>query len=146
MTPAIKAMQEWLKTCPLVDRLLDDGVRVRVAYLGTEPMEFSIEDSPSDPIVRRYFGGADKVKNFLLTSRMEYSPDVAQQAANSGFFDDLSAWIEAQDRARCFPVLSDGREARAVEITASGYIFNTEGTACQYQMQLALYYYQPYFG
>lgn len=143
--PAIRAMQAWLKACPLVSELREGGVLLRVAYLGTEPVEFSIEDSPGDPVVKRYFSGADKVKNFLLSSRMEYSPDAAQQAANSGFFDELADWIDEQNRAQNLPTLGEERKPQRVEVTSSGYLFNTEGSACQYQMQLALYYYQPYF-
>jgi len=146
MTPAIKAMQEWLKTCPLVDEMLDDGVKLRVAYLGTNPVEFSIEDSPGDPIVKRYFSGAEKVKNYLLSSRMVYGPDVAQQAENSGFWDDLADWVDTQNYIRNYPALEEPKQPRGVAVTNSGFVFNTEGSACQYQMQLALYYYQPYYG
>ena len=91
MKAAIKAMQEWLKTCPYVASQLGGNVAFHIDYLPEDTTQFSIEDSPGDPVLQEFFSGRRKAKNYVLASRMEYSESIAQQAANSGFWDDFPA-------------------------------------------------------
>lgn len=143
MTSAIKAMQEWLKTCPLVAQLLEDGVVFNIDYLPDRAPQFSIEDSPSDPIVTQYFSGSERVKNYVLASRMEYSPDVWLQAGNSAFWDNFITWIEDQSDLGRLPDLGPRRQALQVAVTDSGCIMTSEDGACRFQIQIQLLYYQP---
>ena len=48
----ITAMREWLKTCPLIaEEQGENGAAFRISGLSPEPVaEFSIEDSPTDPV------------------------------------------------------------------------------------------------
>ena len=73
-------MQEWLKTCPYVAEQLGGNVAFRIDYLPEETTQFSIEDSPGDPVLQEFFSGRRKAKNYVLASRMEYSESIAQQA------------------------------------------------------------------
>lgn len=53
--PVIKAMQEWLKACPLVSELREGGVLLRVAYLGTEPVVLPLwQRAPQARCFRRW--------------------------------------------------------------------------------------------
>ena len=134
MTPAIQAMRDWLRTCPLVASAQEDGVAFRVGGLTGDAEEYTILDMP----------GAPELKNYVLASHTVYSPDnAAQQAAASGFWDDLTEWVASQNRARNFPQLGSGRTVREVSVTSSGYILEAEGGACRAQIQLQLIYYQP---
>lgn len=143
MKPAIKAMQEWLKTCPLVaGRLEDDGIAFRVSYLEAGAEAFSIEDTPSDPVLRRYFSGTLRRKSYAIASRSAYTPDIAQQAANSGFFDSLVDWIEAENCRRSFPDLGEGRQVRGVGVASTAYIISSEDGSCRLQLEVYLDYYQ----
>lgn len=143
MKPMIKAVQEWLKTCPLVAGLLEDGVALRIDWLGAEPASFSLEDAPGSPVIEEYFNGRTKIKNYVLASRMEYSPDIAQQAANSGFWDDFSDWIAQQSDRGLLPQLDGGRQAEKAEVTGSSYIITADDGTCRFQIQLAIQYFQP---
>lgn len=141
--PTIQAMREWLLTCPLIDAQMDDCSTLRMNFLGAEPVQFSIEDAPADPILRQYMNGALRAKNYALTSCMEYSEQNAVQAANSGFFDDLCEWIDRQNTDKTLPDLGGGRRAEAVAVNTSGYIIATSDSTCKFQLQLQLQYFKP---
>ena len=138
MKAAIKAVQEWLKTCPLVAGQLGNNVAFHIDYLP----EDTTQDSPGDPVLQEFFSGRRKAKNYVLASRMEYSESIAQQAANSGFWDAFADWIEAQSDARRLPDLGEGRTAERVAVTNSGYIITSEDGTCRFQIQIRLEYYQ----
>lgn len=142
MKAAIKAVQEWLKTCSLVAGQLGNNVAFHIDYLPEDTTQFSIEDSPGDPVLQEFFSGRRKAKNYVLASRMEYSESIAQQAANSGFWDDFADWIEAQSDAHNLPDLGEGRTAERVAVTNSGYIVTSEDGTCRFQIQIRLEYYQ----
>lgn len=142
MKAAIKAVQEWLKTCPLVAGQLGNNVAFHIDYLPEDTTQFSIEDSPGDPVLQEFFSGRRKAKNYVLASRMEYSESIAQQAANSGFWDDFADWIEAQSDAHNLPDLGEGRTVERVAVTNSGYIVTSEDGTCRFQIQIRLEYYQ----
>lgn len=144
MTPAIQAMREWLRTCPLVASAQEDGVAFHTNGLTGDTEEYSISDLPSDPILKRYFSGTRRLKNYVLASHAVYSPDsTSQQAAASGFWDDLTDWVERQNDAKNFPVLGSGRTVQGVRVSSSGYILEAESGTCRAQIQLQLVYYQP---
>lgn len=144
MTPAISAMRDWLRTCPLVAAAKENGVAFRISALGADAEEYSISDMPGDPILKRYFSGTVRLKNYVLASRTTYSPEnLALQAGNSGLWDELTDWVEAQNARRNFPQLGGGRAVRNVAVTSSGYILEAEGTTCRAQVQIQLIYEQP---
>ncbi len=144
MTPAIYAMRDWLRTCPLVASAQEDGVAFRISSLSADTAEYSISDMPGDPILKRYFSGTVRLKNYILASRTTYSPEnLALQADNSGLWDELTDWVEAQNARRNFPRLGSGRTVRSVTVTSSGYILEAEGTTCRAQVQIQLIYDQP---
>ena len=142
MKAAIKAVQEWLKTCPMVAEQLGNNVAFHIDYLPEDTTQFSIEDSPGDPVLQEFFSGRRKAKNYVLASRMENSESIAQQAANSGFWDAFADWIEAQSDAHNLPDLGEGRTAERVAVTSSGYIVTSEDGTCRFQIQIRLEYYQ----
>lgn len=62
MTPAIQAMRDWLRTCPLVASAQEDGVAFRVGGLTGDAEEYTILDMPGDPELKRYFSGSLRLK------------------------------------------------------------------------------------
>lgn len=144
-TADVKAMLDWLATCPLITTLNNGDVVLGIDYLGTgEPdmVPFSLESTPSAPLLAQYFGGSSRAKNYILASRMGYSEDQVQQAANSSFWEDFAEWVEVQSRARKLPVLGDGRRAEKVVCLSPGYILSQDSNTCRFQIQLQLQYYQ----
>ena len=60
----ITAMREWLKTCPLIsEEQSENGAAFRISGLSPESVaEFSIEDSPTDPVTAVFFSGRNLAK------------------------------------------------------------------------------------
>lgn len=148
LKPTIAAMREWLKTCPLIaEEQSETGAAFRISGLSPEPVaEFSIEDSPTDPVLVHYFSGRQMAKSYLFLSRREYSEAQSVAIANSGFFEQLTDWVLAQNDRHRLPDLSacgSGKRPLNVSVTSSGYIVTSAAGACKMQLQLKLVYYQP---
>ena len=144
----ITAMREWLKTCPLIaEEQTENGAAFRISGLSPEPVaEFSIEDSPGDPIVTEYISGWEMAKNYLFLSRREYSELDAVSIQNSGFFEQLTEWVMQQDARHNLPDLSAcgrGKTPTSIAVTGSGYIVTNSAGSCKMQLQMRLTYYMP---
>ena len=63
--------------------------------------------------------------------------------ANSGFFEQLTEWVLAQNDRHHLPRLGGRKEPLRVSVTSSGYIVAAESGSCRMQLQLRLEYYQP---
>ena len=74
-TPDIQAMLEWLASCPLAASLNDGDVAFSIDYLGAEPCQFSLESTPTAPILEQYIRGSLRAKNNVLASRMSYAQE-----------------------------------------------------------------------
>ena len=103
----ITAMREWLKTCPLIaEEQSENGAAFRISGLSPEPVaEFSIEDSPTDPVTAVFFSGRNLAKSYIFVSRRDYSEAQSVQIANSGFFEQLTEWVLAQNDRHHLPRL-----------------------------------------
>ena len=141
-TPDIQAMLEWLASCPLAASLNDGDVAFSIDYLGAEPCQFSLESTPTAPILEQYIRGSLRAKNYVLASRMSYTQNVVEQAANSSFWDDFADWMETQTSAQNLPKLAGDKKAEAVVCLSPGYILNQDANTCRFQIQLQLQYYQ----
>ena len=117
----ITAMREWLKTCPLIaEEQTENGAAFRISGLSPEPVaEFSIEDSPTDPVLTTYFSGRNMAKSYVFLSRREYSEAQSTQIANSGFFEQLADWVLAQNDRHDLPQLEAPKQPLSVSVTAS---------------------------
>lgn len=135
----VESVRDWLKTYPPLS-----GGRLGVDFLPAKARSWSVDVTPCRETVKAYLdGSALKQFDFVLASREFHSGDVKQNTANLAFYEDFSRWVEAKNRRRELPALDQGRAARKVEVTASGYPFlvDEHGTA-RYQIQMKLTYFQ----
>ena len=134
----INSLYEYFKSCPL----LGDG-KINVDYLPEKAREYTIDTITGDPFIARYIGGA-AIKQYLFAfgSREYYGPDVAQNLANSGFFEDFSDWLDQQTKAKNFPKMAAGKTPRKIEAQSTGYLFGADPNTARYQIQCRLVYYQ----
>ena len=144
----ITAMREWLKTCPLIaEEQSENGAAFRISGLSPEPVaEFSIEDSPTDPVTAVFFSGRNLAKSYIFVSRRDYSEAQSVQIANSGFFEQLTEWVMRQDARHDLPDLSacgGGKTPTGIAVTNSGYIVTNSAGSCKMQLQMRLTYYMP---
>lgn len=137
----IKALERYFLGC----ELLAAGA-FRVDYIGMEPVEYSIDVMPIDPIVKRYIdGSSERQYLFGFSSREYYSPDRIRNIENSAFFERLSDWAESKSRRGDLPVLPEGMESRKIEVVSSGYLFDAKMKNARYQIQMRLLYFKEAF-
>lgn len=135
----INSIRDFMRQCPL----LANNRRINVDYLPNNPVEYSIDAIPSNTIIKRYTsGGAMKQFIFVFASKEYYGSDVLTNIENSGFYEDLSNWIETKSKRQELPQLSKGREPISIEVLDSGYLFQADEDMARYQMQLRLTYYE----
>lgn len=133
----IKAIRDYFLECPL----LSNGL-FHVNYLGAQVIEYTIDQSPVEPIVKRYAdGGTLRQFAFVFASREPYGADVLVNIEKSGFYNSLIDWIEAQNRANSFPELTVG-SPQGIEILTQAYLFEATEDQARYQIQARLLYYQ----
>ena len=140
-----QAVLAWLADCPYIEALTEDGVSVHIDYLGSDPVQFSLNATPTEAVLKRYFSGELRAKNYVLTSRMDYTQGDAERAVQSAFWDDFTNWCEVKSEAKQLPDLGPGRQALSLLCTTNGYIQNVDTTTCQFQIQLQMQYYQDKF-
>lgn len=135
----IEALRGWLRTYePL------SAGRLAVDFLPKQAQTYSVDSVPCKEEVKRYLDGSSlRQYLFTLSSRKFKGEDIQQNTDNLIFYEEFSAWVLAQSRARRFPALGEGRTARKIEVSTSGYPFQVDenGTA-RYQIQLRMEYFQ----
>lgn len=136
----IKALRNYIRTCPHLDTF-NNAIKVNVNYLEADTDTYSIEEVPISPIVKKYTNGYSiRQYAFIFTSREPYGADVFQNIDNSGFYEKFADWIENNNDKEIFPLLDNGLEPLAIEVTSTGYAFAVTEDTAQFQIQLRLKY------
>ncbi len=136
----IESIRDFIATCPFIEELDAMFLPINVDKLEPEP-SYSIENVPSDPIVKRCING-DSIRRvtFYLCSRNLYGAE--ENLDTSQFYENLADWLEECTRTKQLPILGEGQTARSIKANTHGYINDSEATYAQYQIQCELQYYQ----
>lgn len=135
MKSIIECIREYIMTFPE----LKDGCLL-VDYLGSEPIEYTVEAVPCERIFKKYVdGGAIKQFLFIFASREFYNAEVTQCIENLEFYEHFEDWIEKQNLSDNLPDL-DGRMPVSLEVLTGGYAFDEDAETARYQIQLRLLY------
>lgn len=116
---------------------------INVNYLSENIDNFSIEEIPSQPIIKKYANGST-VRQFQFTfcSREIYSMEILQNINNSGFYETLCNEIETNNNNNIFPILENGLESLDLEITSTPYIISVDDNTGIYQVNFRLKYFK----
>ena len=96
---------------------------------------FRVEESAEEAKLKRYTGGdLMRQQEYSLTSMHPFERAPIKREA----FED---WLEAQNRRKHFPVLSEGKEVRRLECLSAG-LQETAGELGCYQIKIRLTYYE----
>ena len=130
----------WLRDCPA----LSDANRFRVDYLAENATEYAIYSVPSQITYRENVLGEEvptdlQTLNFIFASRESYGPDIQQNLANLGFYDEVIRWIIEQNNLRNFPTINEGR-VRSIVPTLTPYVVDGGSDAARYQIQIRMTY------
>lgn len=134
----INSIKAFIKTCPT---LLD--VDVNINYLGENGASGAIENLPAEPIIKNYTdGGALRQFLFAVALRQDYGQDVAANSAAIAKLEQISDWIEEQDRIGILPALDGNRNSVSLEVVKTGWVDEKMSDTAKYQLQCRLVYYQ----
>lgn len=135
----IDNIREFIKECPLLE-----NDKINVNYLGGDTVSYTIEQVPTNPLIKRYSdGGKQKQVLFIFASRENYDEDVLENMDVAKFYEEFAEWIEEQNESGNLPVLDGGMISQAMETLTSGYLINSEDRTARFQIQLRLVYYKP---
>lgn len=133
----IDGLRDYIRKCPCLEKF-NNAVRVNVNYLAADTTTYTIEEVPTEPILKKYLDGSSKRQyNFIFASRESYGSDVLQNINNSGFYEEFVNWIESNEE---LPILGDNLEALKVEVLTSAYVITVTEDTARFQIQLSLKY------
>ncbi|EES49873.1 chloramphenicol resistance protein [Clostridium botulinum] len=115
---------------------------INANYLAGEADNFSIEEMPCEPILKKYLDGSTKRQfQFAFCSREPYGAEVIQNIDNSGFYEEFIEEIERNNDEGILPIDSN-IEAIVLKVASSAYVVSTEEDTAMYQINLNLIYYK----
>lgn len=134
----IQSLYDYFLECPLLNER-----KINANYLPEKPFEYTIDTITGDPIIRRYVRGA-ALKQYLFAfgSRESYGPEVLQNLANSGFYEEFAAWLDEQTKLKRFPDMGENRQPQKIEAQSTGYLFGADVDTARYQVQCRIVYYE----
>lgn len=135
----IEAIREYISK---LDCLQEFENAINVNYLDSETDSFSIEEVPSQSIIKKYVDGSS-IRQFQFTfcSREPYGSEVIQNIDNSTFYEDFANEIEDKNNKGILPLLEDV-EVRSLEVTSSAYAVSVTEDTAMYQINLNLKYFK----
>jgi len=133
-------LREWFCGCPA----LMANSRFNVDYLPENPTEYSLFAVPSEIAYRENVLGEMiprdiQTIDWIFASKESYGPDVEQNLANLGFYDEVTAWIIEQNAQRNLPSMNEGR-IRSIVPTLTAYPVEPGSDVARYQIQIRITY------
>ena len=135
-------VKEFIETCPFLEEFGQATFPVvNLNVLEENPTMYSIEETPAEPIIKRFANG-DTVRQYVfsLCSRELYGP--AENEKTAEFYEKFSDWLEDCTREGTLPVLSDQLQSKSIRATTNGYLYDNQGEKCQYRIQCQFIYYK----
>ena len=135
----IEAIREYISKLDCM-KVFDNAINVN--YLDSETDSFSIEEVPSQSVIKKYVDGSS-IRQFQFTfcSREPYGSEVIQNIDNSTFYEDFANEIEDKNNKGILPLLEDV-EVRSLEVTRSAYAVSVTEDTAMYQINLNLKYFK----
>jgi hypothetical protein len=122
---------------------LATGVLISTDFLGPDPVNYAIISLPGTKVVEWYLDGGS-VREFPFAFQATFSTaDEAERLENSGFYEGLSDWFEAQTNADTFPTLGTGQTPTKIEVLGWAFIYQQGSSSTGvYSVQCKLTYSQ----
>lgn len=116
---------------------------INANYLGGEADNFSIEEVPCKPVLKKYVDGSSMRQfQFAFCSREPYGAEIIQNIDNSSFYEDFINEIESKNNQGILPASSDGIESISIEVTSNAYVVATKEDTAMYQINLNFKYFK----
>lgn len=135
-------VKEFIEQCPFLEEFGQATFPVvNMNLLEEDPTMYSIEDTPAEPILKRFANG-DTLRQyeFSLCSRELYGP--AENLNTAEFYEKFSDWLEECTNSGNLPALSGPLQSKSIRATTNGYLYDNQGSSCQYRIQCQFTYYK----
>jgi hypothetical protein len=109
----IEAIQTYLKSYSN----LESGAPVWVDYLGSSPVEYSIQPLPGSIVLESYINGSSLRSYAFAFQSMESTADDLERLGTQGFYEEFAEWMELQTENEHLPTLDSGKTALSIEAT-----------------------------
>lgn len=114
---------------------------INANYLAGEVDNFSIEEVPCNPVLKKYLDGSTlRQFQFVFCSREPYSAEILQNIDNSSFYEDFSNEIENKNSINILPIGADNIEPVELKVISSAYVVSTDEDTALYQINLKFKY------
>lgn len=135
-------VKEFIETCPFLEEFEQATFPVvNVDLLNEETAAYSIESTPAVPILKRYTNGdSERQYVFSMCSRTLYGP--AENLETAEFYEKFADWLEERTKAGELPKLSGQLQSKSIRATTDGYLYDNQGTNCQYRIQCQFIYFK----
>lgn len=140
MTNNLGSVRQWLRTCPAFSSndyfgadFLRDDPQISALYSVPSSMrlrENILGDMELDPV---------QTQNFIIAYRAPFGSAVQQNLDNLQLFQQVSAWIWAQNAAHNFPTW-EGGEITSIVPTITPVIMEAGTDTARYQIQIRVTY------
>lgn len=137
----IEEIRDFLKR----EGLLKNG-KIGVNYLSEKPLHYTVDEVPTDPVIKRYTdGGSLRQCLFVIASREEFSPEVAENLAIARFYEELSDRFEALSEKGTLPHFENPKIVPyRLEALSTGYLLSNDERTARFQIQCRLVYRREY--
>ncbi len=133
----IEKIKKYIESCNLLN-----GNKINVDYLKDKTISYSIDRTPSNPVVATdILGGKIKQITFDFVVQAPLSSRAIENLVNSKFCEDFMEWIEIQNKNRIYPEIKGMQE---VSCTSPGYILQKTDTTAVYIIQMKCEYYEKF--
>ena len=134
------SVRQWLRTCPA----LDESAWFGADFLKDEPELFALYSTPSPVNAREnILGDVEPLpiqrQDFVLACRAPYGQAAQQNMDNLRRFQDIAAWIWAQNAAKRFPDWDGGR-ITSIAPTVTPEIVEPGSATARYQIRIRVTY------
>lgn len=135
-------VKDFIETCPFLKEFeMMMAPVVNMNLLDENPTMYSIEETPVNPILKRYTNG-DTLRQYVFSfcSRELYEP--VENLETAGFYEKFADWLEECTENNNLPQLSGKLESKEIKAVTNGYLYDNQGLNCQYRIQCQFIYYK----
>ena len=134
-------VKDFVEGCPFLREFEQMFPVVNMDLLGENATAYSIESTPAEPIIKRYTNG-DSVRQYVfsLCSRELYGEQ--ENGDTAEFYEKFANWLDECTANGNLPELSGQLQSRSIRATTGGYLYDNQGTKCQYRIQCQFIYFK----
>lgn len=135
----IDKVREYLLSCPELS-----GRKININCLGTKPGSLTIDNIPADAVITKYCDGGElKQAVFALGVRDRYDENLQTNVSVTELLEKIEKWLYRQNVIKNLPdFCKKDISTKIVEVTKSGYLYDTSMANGRWQMEFRVLYVQ----